>query len=912
MNIFKTTVFITTLFFHFFPLFGQEKATPGISRPEQYLPDSIQVIPNENTFADSLQTTTSVGENQQDSLKISVDSLNSEVIKGDIETTIKYSANDSITMDVINQIVTLYGKAQIIYGSIELTASYIEINYLTNIITALGSKDSTGMMTEKPVFKDGGDTYETDDMKYNFKTRKAIIDGVVTQQGDAYMHGTKVYKNQFDELFISKARYTTCNLAEPHFYIESKKLKVIPNEKVISGPFFIKIMDIPTPAGFLFGMFPVPRKKSSGIIVPSYGEEKRRGFFLKNGGYYFAISDYMDLQLMGEIYSKGSWGLNMATSYTKRYKYGGRLNMRYNNQKAQVEGDSTHSNDFWINWSHSPKSKGASRFSASVSAGTSTYNQNNPTYDLRNTINQDFNSSVSYSTAIRGTPFNFSVNSRLQQNVNTGIINVLLPEMALNMSRLYPFKSMKGRNNPLKKISLSWNMSASNRMSNSVLPNPGFDVINFDPHNQDTLKFNSSNISTLWDRAQAGVKHIIPFSTSMSLFKYIQFSPSFHYQEIWYFKQMNYQWVGSESAVKVDTLDKFSRLYSYGGSLSLDTRLYGVKYFKKDAKIQAVRHVLQPNAGMSFSPDFSSEKFDYYQETQIDSLGNTKRLSRYPNFIYGTPTAGKNASAFFGITNNLELKVKSKSDTTDEATKVVIFDNLSFGSSFNFLADSFKLAPIRFSGRTRLFKNKLNLNFGATIDPYIYQLDSIYYTSGKRHVSQRKRDIFAWDTGQGLGQISQAQFSLSINLNPKARDRENELADKQKELSPDEQMEMQFIRNNPELYVDFEIPWNLRLNYNFNFTKRGYEDSRITQAIQMSGNITLTEKWSLGFQSGFDIQNQKFTNTNFNITRNLHCWQMNFSWTPFGRYQSYYLTINAKSSLLQDLKINKQSSWWDN
>jgi len=912
VNIFKTTVFITTFFFHFFPLFGQDESTPGIPRPEQYLSDSIHNIPNENTFADSLQTTTGGEGSQQDSLKILADSLNSEIINGDIETTIKYSAQDSIAMDVVNQIVTLYGKAQITYGNIELTAAYIEINYLTNIITALGSEDSTGMLTEKPVFKDGADTYETDDMKYNFKTRKAIIDGVVTQQGDAFMHGTKVYKNQFDELFISKARYTTCNLAEPHFYIESKKLKVIPDEKVISGPFYIRIMDIPTPLGFLFGMFPVPRKKSSGIIVPSYGEEKRRGFFLKNGGYYFAISDYMDLQLMGEIYSKGSWGLNMATSYTKRYKYGGRLNMRYNNQKSYTEGDSTHSNDFWINWSHSPKSKGASRFSASVSAGTSTYNQNNPTYDLRNTINQDFNSSVSYSTAIRGTPFNLSVNSRLQQNVNTGIINVLLPEMALNMTRLYPFKSLNGRNNPLKKISLSWNMSASNRMSNSVLPNPGFDVVNFNPHDQDTLKFNSDNISTLWDRAQAGVKHIIPLSTSMSLFKFIQFSPSFHYQEIWYFKQMDYQWADSENAVKVDTLDKFSRLYSYGGSLSLDTRLYGVKYFKKDAKIQAVRHIFQPNAGMSFSPDFSGEKYNYYQETQIDSLGNTKRLSRYPNFIYGTPTAGKNASAFFGITNNLELKVKSKSDTTDEATKVVIFDNLSFSSSFNFLADSFKLAPIRFSGRTRLFKNKLNLNFGATIDPYIYQLDSVYYTSGKRYVSQRKRDIFAWDSGQGLGQISQAQFSLSINLNPKARDRENELADKQKELSADEQMQLQFIRNNPELYVDFEIPWNLRLNYNFNFTKRGYEDSRITQAIQMSGNITLTEKWSVGFQSGFDIQNQKFTNTNFNITRNLHCWQMNFSWTPFGRYQSYYLTINAKSSLLQDLKINKQSSWWDN
>jgi hypothetical protein len=340
--------------------------------------------------------------------------------------------------------------------------------------------------------------------------------------------------------------------------------------------------------------------------------------------------------------------------------------------------------------------------------------------------------------------------------------------------------------------------------------------------------------------------------------------------------------------------------------------LYGIKYFKKDAKIQAIRHVLQPNAGMSFSPDFSSDKFDYYQEVQIDTLGNVKNLSKYPNFLYGTPTAGKNASAFFGLTNNLELKVKSKSDTTDEVRKVVIFDNLSINSSYNFLADSFKLAPIRFTGRTRLFKNKLNVNFGATLDPYIYQLDSIYYSRGRKMVAQRRRDIFAWDAGKGLGQISQVNVSLSISLNPKARDRENELADIQKDLSPQEQVQMQFIRNNPELYVDFDIPWNLRLSYNFNMTRRGYDDPRITQAIQMSGNITLTEKWNVGFMSGFDLQKQEFTNTTFNISRDLHCWQMNFSWTPFGRYEHYSLTINAKSSLLQDLKINKQSSWWDN
>ncbi len=912
MVIFRNAVFFVILFFLFSPVWGQKKKSSRTSAKEQALPDSVYHIPNEQDTANILQSREAAEKMLQDSLKVVSDTLTNRKIKGDIETTINYSASDSITMDVTNQIVRLYGEAKITYGNIELDAAFIEINYLTNIITALGVTDTAGNVIGKPIFKEGSETYETDDMKYNFKTKKAIIDGVVTQQGDAYMHGTKVFKNQFDELYISKAHYTTCNLAHPHFYIEAKKIKVIPNKKVITGPFYINIMDIPVPIGFLFGILPVPREKSSGIIMPTYGEEKRRGFFLRNGGYYFAINDYMDLQVLGEVYSKGSWGLNVASSYTKKYKYQGRMNIRYTNQKATTEGDSTQTNDFWISWSHAPKSKGTSRFSASVSAGTSTYNQNNPTYDLRNTTNQDYNSSVSYSTSFRGTPFNLSVNSRLQQNVNTGIVNFLMPEMAFNMNRLYPFKNMKGRNNPLKKISFSWNMSASNRMNNQPLPNPGFNVVDYDPRYQDTLKFNMDNMDVLWDRAKSGVKHVIPLSTTMSLFKYIQLNPSFHYQEIWYFKELNYQWDETAKAVKIDTLDKFSRLYSYGGSVSLDTRLYGIKYFKKDAKIQAIRHVLQPNAGMSFSPDFSSDKFSYYQEVQIDTLGNVKNLSKYPNFLYGTPTAGKNASAFFGLTNNLELKVKSKNDTTDEVRKVVIFDNLSISSMYNFLADSFKLAPIRFTGRTRLFKNKLNINFGATLDPYIYQLDSIYYSGSRKIVAQRRRDIYAWDIGKGLGQISQVNVSLSISLNPKARERENELADIQKDLSPQEQVQMQFIRNNPELYVDFDIPWNLRLSYNFNMTRRGYDNPRITQAIQMSGSITMTEKWNIGFMSGFDLQKQEFTNTTFNITRDLHCWQMNFSWTPFGRYEHYSLTINAKSSLLQDLKINKQSSWWDN
>ncbi len=872
---------------------------------------------NSQTPQDSLTTNQQIDslENAQiysDSISLNQDSLAQQNI-GDIETTIKYTAKDSIQMDVVNQIVKLFGEAHVVYGEIELSAAIIEINYATHIISANGATDSLGNVIGKPEFKDGDEVFETNNMKYNFESKKAIIDGVVTQQGEAVMQGEKIYKNQFDELFISKAKYTTCNLADPHFHIAASKLKVIPNNKIISGPFHLKVNDISTPIGFAFGMFPMPKQKVSGVIFPSYGEEQRRGFFLKNGGYYFAISDYIDLALTGEIYSKGSWGLNAATSYKKRYKYNGRFNAKYNNQSGLNEGDSTTINDFWINWSHTPQSKGTSRFSASVNAGTSTYNQNNPTADLRNTLNQDFNSSVSFSKTFKGTPFSMNANSRLQQNINSGLINVLLPELAVNMSRIYPFKfGATTSKNWIQKISFSWNMNTTNRATNNRIGAPNFPVVGYNPENDTIVPISELGLKGLWDRAQNGMRHQIPISTSMNIFKFITFSPSFSYSELWYNKELNYQWIDEAAAVKIDTIKKFSRANQYSASGSFNTRLYGTLNFKGE-KIQAIRHVMIPSVSMSFSPDFSDDKYGYYQDVQIDTLGNRRRLSKYQGFVYGTPSAGESATVSFSLSNNLEMKVKTKKDTTDKARKIILFDNLSFNTSYNFLADSFQLAPIRIAARTKIFNKKLDISINSTLDPYLYQLDSIYFTSnGEKRVAQRRRNIYSWDAGRGFGQLTQATIALGMSLNPKARERDNKLEGELGPLSAEEELELQFVKNNPELYVDFSVPWDLRFSYNVSYRKRGHEDADIVQALTFGGSITFTEKWNMSFSSGYDFQNFAFTQTNFNITRDLHCWQMNFSWTPFGRYQSYNLTINAKSSLLQDLKVNKQRSWFDN
>ncbi len=846
---------------------------------------------------------------QNDSLRL----IDTKQQIGEIETTIKYTARDSIDMDVPNQIVKLYGDAKITYGKIELTAAQVEINYLTKVVTARSVKDSLGNETGKPVFKEGNEVYETANMKYNFETRKAIIDGIVTQQGEAVMQGEKVFKNQRDELFISKARYTTCNMADPHFHIEASKLKVIPGKKVISGPFHIKVKDIATPIGFGFGMFPVPKETVSGIIFPTWGEEQRRGFFLKNGGYYFALNEYIDLTLLGELYSKGSWGLNAATSYNKRYAFNGQFNMRYNNQSGLNEGDSTQINDLWVNWSHTPQTKGTARFSASVNAGTSTYNQNNPTADLRNTLNQDFNSSVSFSKTFKGTPFSMNASSRLQQNINTGLMNLLLPELSLNMSRLYPFKfGSSSAKNMLQKINFSWNMNSTNRASNNRIGDPGFATIGYNPENDTIVPVSVLGLQGLWERAQNGIRHQIPISTSTNIFKFITFSPSFNYSELWYPRELKYTWVEEAAAVKIDTINTFSRAFQYSASGSFNTRLYGTLNFGGE-KIQAIRHVLIPSFSMGYSPDFSSDKYGYYQDVQVDTLGRTRRLSKYQGFVYGTPSAGQNASASFSLSNNLEMKVRSKKDTTGKAEKVVLLDNFSLTTAYNFLADSFNLSPLRISARTKLFNKKLDVNFNSTLDPYVYQLDSTYYTSsGEKKVAQRRTGVYAWDVGEGFGQLNQATLAIGMSLNPKARDNQNQMEEELGPLSAEEESQLQFIKNNPELYVDFTIPWNFRFNYNINYRKNGYDVVQVIQALTFSGSITFTEKWNMNFNSGFDIQKLEFTQTSFNISRDLHCWQLNFSWVPFGRYQSYFLTINAKSSLLQDLKVNKQRSWFDN
>ncbi len=849
--------------------------------------------------------------------------------KSDIDFIIDYSSRDSIFFDVKNQKMYLYGDAKIKYGNMNLAAERIDLDWKENTVEANYVLDSVGKKIGKPVYTEKNDTYVTNNMVYNLNSKKALIRGVITEQDGAFMHGEKVKKNEFDELYIKDAKYTTCNLEDPHFYIKSKKLKVVPNKKTITGPFNIYFGEIPMPIGFLFGMFPQPKTKASGIIVPTYGEDPVRGFFIRNGGYYFAISDHIDMKLTGELYSGGSYGLNMATRYKTRYHYSGSFNLSYNKSVSSLLDNETFSKDFAIRWSHTPQSKGTGRFSASVNAMTNSFNQNvnQVSRSFTQSINAQFTSNISYSKVFKGTPFNMTLNMRQSQNIQTGLASVSLPELALNATRLFPFKRFtKSSKSIFSKLGFSYSMSAKNEISNKAVQRSNFEVLNRGSLDDSLVAFSADNINILFDRARNGIRHSIPISTSFSMLKFLTVSPSFNYTELWYPKELKYTYLPEQEGVRVDTLRGFSRTGFWNTGASMNTRVYGT-YFFPGKRIQAIRHVITPSIGFSYRPDFGDDKYGNFQTVQINENGDTRTLSKFEGFAYGGASRGGSSSLTFSVTNNIEMKVKTKNDTVNEYKKVKLFDNLSFGSSYNLAADSFKLSDIRMSARTTLFKNALSLNFTGAMDPYSYILDSISISStGAERVHQRKIDKFAWNNGNGLGGLKNATITVGLNFKGKSKatgntssrgglggdrgqqqdDAFNNFGDDNQDENQQQQQNQAYNSLDPNLYVDFDIPWALRVNYSYNYRKTGFAESNISQVLNFSGNVSITQKTKIGFNSGYDLENNEFTVTRLNLTRDLHCWALNFNWVPFGPRQEYFVEIRVLSSLLSDLKIDKK------
>lgn len=859
--------------------------------------------------------------NKKDTLIAKADTTKTQE-KSDIETTIVYSARDSINSNLQQKIVKLYGNAKVRYGDIELQAEEIIIDYNLSTISAKSRVDTTGKAVGYPIFINGNEKYETKDMVYNFKTKRAKISEVVTQQGDGFIHGDVVYKNEKNELFTIGNAYTTCNLTHPHFRIISKKVKAIPGDKLISGPFYMEFNDVPTPLGFAFGMFPAPQKSASGIIVPTYGEEGRRGFFLRNGGYFFDISDYAKLAITGDIYSKGGGAIYLNSNYAKRYNYTGAFNFSFTNNinTDNIESPTT-TKDFRIMWSHSPQTKGSSRFSASVNAASSTYNQNNylgvntsQTGRIDNTT-QNLSSNINYSQSFPGTPISLGVNLRHTQNLSTKQVDLPLPDLSLNVNNLYPFKNSQVMF--LQNLSTRYTATAVNYITNNLGKITMDEKGNLVSSDVDSIApFSLDNLPYFIKNGKKGVRHAIPLSTSFKLLKFFTFSPSLNYEERWYAESLTWAYDDSTKLYTYTRNPGFNRVYNYSGSMGMNTRIYGTYLSKNpNSRLRAIRHVINPSVSYSFQPDFSDPKYGYYQRfTTTDGVGRETDVlkSSYEGFVYGNASAGRSSALGFGINNNIEMKVRNAKDTVDR--KISLFNTLGLSSSYNFLADSFKLANISISANTNILNDKINLNFGATLDPYEYRtiitdfedsetgIDTIY--------SERRISRYAWHSGS-LGRITSANFAFSTNINPKGRDKDNEMREKISKSDATDSEKKYFLQN-PDAYVDFSIPWNLRISYNVNYTHSENAKPVVTQTVRFSGDFSLTEKWKIVYNSGFDFEEKEFTQTNISINRDLHCWQLSLNWVPFGRYQSYSFSIGVKSSMLQDLKLDRQRNFFDN
>ena len=838
-----------------------------------------------------------------------------------ITSEVKYDATDSIIFSLDGQKVYLYNNAIVTYMDVELTAYFIELDLGSSEAYACGTRDSLNKEIGLPVFKDSGGEYTMRTMRYNFETKKAIIEHVVTEQGEGYIVSKRAKKMSNDDICLKGGIYTTCsNHEHPHFGLKMTKAKVIPGNKVVTGPAYLVMEDVPFPIGIPFGFVPSTSSYSSGFIFPSYGEESSRGFFLRNGGYYWAVNDYFDFQTTGDIYTNLSWGLRASSTYRKRYKFGGNFNLQYitNITSEKDLPDYAKSKDFSVTWSHrqDPKANPYQNFSASVNFSTSSFDRNNVgsivnPYELAQNTKR---SSISYSKRWPGSPFNLSTNFLHSQNSRDSTIDLTIPDLTLTMNRIYPFKSKNkigSKESWYEKISFSYSATAKNYI-----------------HTKES-ELMDSKLNEDWKN---GVKHSIPVSMNLKFLKYFTASPSFNYTERWYFNSIRKGYDEEQGKVVVtDTINSFNRVYDYSYSVGTSTKLYTYytpwrKLFGN--KVNAIRHVMTPSVSMSYRPDFSEERFGYYDWFEYYDANKDEvvkqEYSIYEGSLYGTPGKGKSGSMGMSLGNTLEMKVKSDKDSTG-FKKIKILESLNFSSSYNFLADSMKWSRVNMSGRTKVFKT--DISFGATFDPYA--LDTTATGAPKRiNASHFKQ------TGKLL-RLESANMSFGFGLNNdtfKKSKTENQSGDNQNSTVDQNQLppaetgsnSAQQEENSTGLqvedtgYAKFNIPWNINFSYSmrlvngdFNKKKLAY-DKEITSDLTFNGSVKPTPKWSISFTSGYSFKMKKLAHTSFNIRRDLHCWSMSFNLVPIGRYKSYFFTISANSSLLRDLKYEKRSSPRDN
>lgn len=813
--------------------------------------------------------------------------------KETIEDIILHTAEDYTIQNAKEKKVTLYNNASIVYTDIDLKAGIIIIDYKKNTLFAKGIKDSTGY-TQRPVFKQGNEESEQDSMIYNFKSKRALIYGLKTKQGEMFTYGEKTKRVNDSTIFIRKIRFTTSEKDKPDYYITTDKAKLVPGKKIIVGTSNLVLADVPTPLFLPFAYFPMSETSVSGFLIPAFDTgSSTRGIGFQNGGYYFAISDYVDLTLQGDVYSNGSWGIRTTSNYNKRYRFSGRFSLNFENNIQGIRGFDSYgkSNNFNIRWSHSQDSKASpnSRFSASVNLGSSKFfresqNQQNISQTQTNT----FSSSINYSKTFVGTPFNMSLTATHQQNTNTEKITMTLPSLTVNMNRIYPFVGEGGiKKTPIQKMGFNYTMQ-------------GQYLINTDDDEFFTSK--------MFETARAGMQHKTGTNTNLKLFKYFTLSPSANYEETWQFDYIQKKYDVTDNVVVTDTLRGFKSYREYNAGLSLSTNIYGTFNFKK-GRLKAIRHTFRPSISYSYRPDFKDKYIKEVQQS-TDPL-DLKQYTEFDEGIYGAPSSGLSNSIGISLNNVLEAKMAPKDpDSDEEDEKVTILNNLNFSSSYNIAADSLRWSPVSFSTGTRLFKDKLAVNLSGSFDPYQVDENGIRINKFNPNVLRL--------TNASLT----ANYSISSADFGKDKDKEKNKNGNGAQAPPDvigadiNPTDRFGERNNinannkskdkkEELYRA-KIPWSINLAYSTNYRSNGVDPGEVgVHSLMFSGNVELSPKWQMGYSSGYDIKDGAFTFSRFNFTRDLDSWQFNFNWVPFGTNSSYTFFIGVKSSVLSDLKWDK-------
>ena len=809
---------------------------------------------------------------------------------------IEGKATDSVVFDARNKKIYSYRGGDVTYQGMNLKADFMRVDMETKDIFAHGYADSTetGEQTKThPEFADGGSPYSMDTITYNLDSRKAKIKGIATQEGDGWLVGGSVKMHPDESIHIGDGMYTTCDeIDHPHFYLAMTKAKVIPGKKIIAGYSYLVIEDVPTYIGIPEFFFPITTGPKSGLLMPTYGEDAK-GFFIRDLGYYFTFGEHMDLALRGGIYTLGSWEVSARSQYVKRYKFRGNFDLQFSAIRSGEKGepDFVQQNNYKIQWTHSQDAKAnpGSTFSASVNLTSSGYSRYSAT-TVNDILATQTNSSISYSKNWEGTPFSLAFNMAVSQNSRDKTISVTLPTITFNVASFNPFKRKEavGKTRWYEKIKMSYSMKLTNTVN---------------------TKENEIFTKETLNKMKNGIQHTIPVSTSLSLFNYINISPSFNYTERWYFKKVRQQW--NNETRTVETLDPeygFWRIYNYNASVSANTTIYGTYVAKKkERKLQAVRHTMTPNIGFSYAPDFSRQKYGFYETVQTDTTGRFKVYSPFTDNAYGVPGSGQQLALTFGLSQSLEAKIRTK----DTVKKIKIIDQISINGSYNFLADSMRLSTLPISLRTTIYQG-VALNISMTLDPYEVSPQGVRYNKlmWRRGLPGRVQNI-GWSFGYTF-RSREGNQPAANDINSLPPEYFNSWSDPYGELNP--AMRRQWMAGQ---YYDFSIPWNFGFNYSFNYSAQyvnngttGYRKN-ISQTINVNASVKLTPKLMITATSGFDFMTRKMSMTSISITRDLHCWQMSFTWIPFGNHRSWAFNIGVKAASLADLKFDKSYTQYD-